>query len=113
MGAWQPCLQCSNACKSVIHVIAIPVRHVGWAYRCRWGGHSGVMQVMLSKHEARAMQKSSGHHGKYPERSKYLTLMTYLAGEPDPAKRRATGRLRARALGYQFPSNVKEMMARQ
>ena len=37
--------------------------------------------------------------------------MTYLAGETDPAKRRAAGQLRARALGYQYPSNVKQLMA--
>ena len=68
---------------------------------------------VLSEHEARAMRKSSGHNVKCPERSKYPALMTYLAGEPDPAKRRAAGRLRARALGYRYPSDVKEMMARQ
>ena len=59
------------------------------------------------------MRKSFGHNVKYLERSKYPALMTYLAGEPDPTKRHAAGRLRARALGYRFPSNVKEMMARQ
>ena len=68
---------------------------------------------VLSKHKARAMRKSSGHSEKCPERSKYPALMTYLAGEADPAKRRAAGRLRARALGYRYPTNVKQMMARQ
>ena len=70
------------------------------------------MLFLLSKHEARAMRKSSGHNDKCPERSKYPALMTYLAGEPDPAKRRAAGRLRARVLGYRYPSDIKEMMAR-
>ena len=55
---------------------------------------------VLSEHKARAMRKSSGHNDKCPERSKYPALMTYLAGEPDPAKRCAAGRLRVRALGY-------------
>ena len=68
---------------------------------------------VLSEHEARAMRKTSGHNDKCPEHSKYPALMTYLAGEPDPAKQRAAGRLRARALGYRYPSNVKQMMARQ
>ena len=76
-------------------------------------GASQPAAGVLSKYEASAIRKSSGHNDKCPERSKYPALMTYLAGEPDPAKWRTAGRLIACALGYRYPSDVEEMMARQ